>query len=95
MYSKKLLVSLSPFFPLFSSLLSLSPLPFPFPFPSPFPFFFFSSSFTLSLLLFPFPFLEIFFSSLFEGVACTVYSRDVRDGTVDCNFSESIVSSLK
>ena len=60
-----------------------------FPFSS---FFSFSLSFALSFLLFPFP--EIFFF-FFEGAACTVRSQDVWDGTIDCNFSESIVSSLK
>ena len=90
MYSKKLLVSLSSFFPIFSSLLSLSPLSSPFPFPFPF----LSRSHSL---FFSFPFLRFFFllSSIFEVATCTVRSRDVRDGTADCNFSESIVSSLK
>ena len=80
-YYKKLLVPLYPFFPLFSSLLSLSSLSSPFP----------SRSHSL-FLFFPLSLLRIFF---FEGAACTVCLRDVRDDTVDCNFSESIVSSLK
>ena len=55
---KKLLVPLSPFFPLSSSLLSLSPLPSPFP--SSFPFFFLSRSHSL-FFSFPLIFLRFFF----------------------------------
>ena len=85
MYSRK---TFSTALSIFSSFLFSS-----FPFSSFFSFSFsFSLPFTLSLLLFPFPFLEIFF---LERAACIVCSRDVRDGTADCNLSESIVSSLK
>ena len=96
---EELLVPLSLFSPLFSSLpfLSLLSSPFPSPFPSrshslffSFSSFFsfslsFSFSFAVSLPLFPslFLFVEIF--SVFKGTACTVHSRDVRDGTADCN----------
>ena len=75
-----LLVPLSPFSPLLSlsllSLLSLSLLS------SPSPSFSHSLflSFSVSLPLFLF-FLLLFF----EGIACTVYFRDVRDDTTDCN----------
>ena len=55
---KKHLVPLSPFFPHFSSLLSLSSLSSPFP--SPFPFSFLSRSHSL-FFSFPFPFLRFFF----------------------------------
>ena len=83
-------VLLTPFSP-FSPLLSLSLLS------SPSPSFFHSLflSFSISLLLFllslflsfPFPSpspprLHSFF---FKGTACTVYFRDVRDDTADCN----------
>ena len=96
---EELLVPLSLFSPLFPSLLSLSLLssPFPSPFPSRSHSFFFSFSsffsfsfsfsfpFALSLLLFPSPFLFLEIFPVFEGTVCTVHSRDVRDGTTDCN----------
>ena len=85
-----LLVPLSPFSPLLSLSLLSSPSPslsysLFLSFSFPFPFFSFSFSFpfsfALSFCLFPlFPFY--FF---FEGTTCTVYFRDVRDDTADCN----------
>ena len=47
--------------------------------------------------LFPsfFFFLSFFFSQIFEATACIASVWDVRDGFVDCNFSELIVSSLE
>ena len=50
----------------------------------------FSISFTLtfsSFFSFPPPFfsLEVFFFFFFEGIACTVCFRDVRNDTTDCN----------
>ena len=83
-----LLVPLSPFSPFLSlSLLS-----------SPSPSFshslFLSFSVSLPLFLFLSPFLLLFLLSsplvrtlffFFEGTACTVYFRDVRDDTADCN----------
>ena len=77
------LVPLSPFSPH----LSLSPLSSPSPsfshslflsFSFPLPFF----SFSFSL---PFSFAFFFFLFFLEGTACTVYFRDVRDDTADCN----------
>ena len=88
---EELLVPLSPFSPLFSSLLSFSLLSSPFLSRSHSLFFSFSSffsfsfSFALSLLLFPSPFLFLEIFLFFEGTTCTVHSQDVRDGTADCN----------
>ena len=47
------------------------------------PLFLFSSPFPLIFLLPPLLVRTLFF--FFEGTACTVYFRDVRDDTVDCN----------
>ena len=47
------------------------------------PLFLFSSPFLLLFLLPPILVRTLFF--FFEGTACTVYFRDVRDDTVDCN----------
>ena len=85
------LVSLSLFFPLVSlSLLSShSPsfsvsLPL-FPFPSSSLFHLLFLSFRLSLPFFPSSFLSLEGFFFFEGTACTVYLRDVRNETTDCN----------
>ena len=80
-----LLVPLSPFFPLFSLSLLSSPSPSFSLSLSQSLFLSFSISFSfpfaLSLPLFP-SLLRFFF---FEGTACTVYFRDVRNDTADCN----------
>ena len=83
-----LLVPLSPFSPLLSLSLLSSPSPsfshslfLSFSFSLPlffFPLHFFSFSFSI-----PFSFALSFF--FFEGTACTIYFRDVRDDTADCN----------
>ena len=85
--SSVLLVPLSPFSPLLSLSLLSSPSP------SFSHFLFLSFSFSLPLFLFPFPFLLLFLLPpllvrtlfFFEGTACSVYFRDVRDDTADCN----------
>ena len=85
---EELLVPLSPFFLFFllfcsfffrtfSFSLSISLSLLSSPFPSPFP----SRSHSL-FFSFPLPFS---FLRFFEGTAYTVHSRNVRDGTVDCN----------
>ena len=72
-----LLVPLSPFSPLLPSLLPLSLLSSPFPSPFPLVHTLFSSlSLSLSLS---------WDFSYVEETTCTIYSRDVRDGTADCN----------
>ena len=81
MYSKKNFSTARSIFFSFSSLLSS-------PFPSHFPF-------RSHCLFFSFPFPFSFLRFFFKGAVCTVRSRDVRDGTAECNFFELIVSSLK
>ena len=49
------------------------------------PLFLFSSPFLLLFLLSPILVRTLFLFFVFEGTACTVYFRDVRDDTANCN----------